>query len=308
MPIQYAIRTQRTSPLTREEQDAFKAQGFAEFEIDYSYEDVPHVVAEMDEENGVYAFFSTNGTKISDWMLVKKSDENQKAYALGRQKQGALLYDSIGQPIHPGDYLYTHSHYYHSKLELTQLVRTLRSRIVVEHLTDSHSQTKLKNDDPSSFLRVPPELVEGGKVTPAPWTKHYSICERVDDGSRFGSVNYLITDEATAQANPKGHFGYFNTENKIVGKWVPVIPTPEETEVRNRAWADLDTPLTDALGTDLLIGDLVFSVARNRNNFLLGEIIGFPNGKVQLVRYNHWVRDMKLHSSKNVVKLPITMS
>lgn len=308
MPIQYAIRTQRTSPLTREEQDAFKAQGFAEFEINYSYEDVPHVVADMDEENGVYAFFSTNGTKISDWMLVKKSDENQKAYALGRQKQGALLYDSIGQLIHPGDYLYTHSRYYHSKLELTQLVRTLRSRIVVEYLTDSHSQTKLKTDDPSSFLRVPAELIEGGEVAPTAWTKQYSLREMVDDGSRFGSANYLITDEATAQANPKGHFGYFNTENKIVGKWVPFILTPEETEVRNRVWADLDTPLTDALGTDLLIGDLVFSVARNRNNFLLGEVIGFTKGKIQLVRYNHWVRDIKVHSAKDVVKLPITMS
>lgn len=308
MPIQYAIRTERTSPVTREEQNDFKAQGLSEFEIGYSYEEVPPVVAAMDEENGVYAFFADNGKKISDWMLVKKHDEIQKAYALGRQKQGALIYDSIGQPIHPGDYLYTHNRYYHSKLELTQLVRTLRSRIVVEYLTDSHSQTKLKTDTSSSFIRIPPELVEGGKVTPATWTKQYSTREMVDDGSRFGSVNYLITDEATAQANPKGHFGYFNAENKLVGDWVPVLPTHDETEVRNRAWADLDTPLTDALGTDLLLGDLVFSVARNSNNFLLGEVIGFPTGKVQLVRYNYWVRDIKVHSSKDVVKLPIIMS
>jgi hypothetical protein len=307
MPIQYAIRTKRTAAIAREEQDDLKAQGFSEFELDYSYEDVPYVVADMDEENGVYAFFAENGTKISDWMLVRKPDEIQQAYVQGRQKQGASIYDSIGQSIHPGDYLYTHNRYYHSKLELTHLVRNLRSRIVVEYLTDSQAQTKLKTGDPSAFLRIPSELVEGGKVTPATWTKQYAIRSMVD-GSRFGPFNYLITDKTTAQANPQGHFGYFNAENKIVGQWVPIIPTPDEIKVRNRAWECLDTPLTDALGTDILLGDLVFSVARHSNQFLLGEVIGFREGKLQLVRYNHHMRDIKVHSSKNVVKLPLIIS
>lgn len=308
MPIQYAIRTERTIPLTHAEQNDYKERGYSLYDMNFSYEEVPYVVADMNEENGVSAIFTEDGKKLSDWMLVKKSEEIQKGYLLGRQKPGSPMHDSIGQLIQPGDYLYTHNRYYHSKLELTHLVRTLRSRIVVEYLTDSHSQTKLKTDDPSAFLRIPAELIEGGEVTPTAWTKQYSIREMVDDGSRFGSASYLITDEATAQASPKGYFGYFNAENRIVGEWVPVIPTPHEVEVRNLAWEDLDTPLTDALGTDILLGDLVFSVARNSNSFLLGEVIGFPNGKIQLVRYNHWVRDIKVHSSKNAVKLPITIS
>lgn len=323
MPIQYAIRTKRTSPLTRAQQEERKAQGYSWFDMNYSYEEVPHVVADMDEENGVYAFFADNGMKLSDWMLAKKSEETQKAYVLGRQKPGATMHDSVGQPIQPGDYLYTHSHD-HQSLELSQLVRTMRSKIVVEQLTDSHYWTKLRTRDPFSFVRIPTELMEGGGITPEPWTKKYSVREILRDHNNWGvrGEQFHFTDEATALSELDGYFGYFNSRNEIVSGWIPITPSPSDAKLlsskihaQKKVVESLETPLTDIMGTDILLGDFVFSNDNHFNEFMLCEVIGFTKERVRLVGYDYkggrslrGYRIVTLNWPKNIVKLPITMS
>lgn len=323
MPIQYAIRTKRTVPLTRAEQYEYKERGYSWFDMNYSYEEVPFVVADMDEENGVYAFFGDNGTKLSDWMLVKKPEETEKAYVLGRQKPGSALHDSIGQVIQPGDYLYTHSHD-HQNLELSQLVRTMRSKIIVEQLTDSHRWTKLRSRDPNSFIRIPTELMEGGTVVTEAWTKQYSVREadESEDGWVVRSEQFHFTDEATTKAEPGGHVGYFNSQNDIVSGWIPVTPSANDAKLlsskvhaQKKVVDSLETPLTDIMGTDILLGDFVFSNDNHRNDFMLCEVIGFTKERVRLVGYSYrggrslrGYRVITLNWPKNIVKLPITMS
>ena len=323
MPIQYAIRTKRASPLTRAEQYEHKAQGYSWVDMNFSYEEVPHVVADMDEENGVYAFFADNGMKLSDWMLVKKPEETQKAYVLGRQKPGTTMHDSIGQRIQPGDYLYTHSHD-HQNLELSQLVRTMRSKIIVEQLTDSHRWTKLRSRDPHSFIRISTELMDGGEITPEPWTKRYSVREVLaNHNSRgVGGEHFHFTDEATALAELDGYVGYFNSRNEIVSGWVSVTPSPSDAKLLNskvhaqkKVVESLETPLTDIMGTDILLGDFVFSNDNHYNDFMLCEVIGFTKERVRLVGYGYkggrslrGYRIVTLNWPKNIVKLPLIMS
>lgn len=323
MPIQYAIRTKRTTPLTRAEQYEHKAQGYSWFDMNYTYEEVPPVVADMDEENGVYALFGDNGTKLSDWMLVKKSEEIQKGYLLGRQKPGAMMHDSIGQPIQLGDYLYTHSHD-HQSLELSRLVRTMRSKIIVEQLTASHYWTKLRTRDPHSFIRIPTELMEGGEVTPEPWTKRYSVREIIQNHNNRGVAGeqFHFTDEATAREELDGYVGYFNSRNEIVSGWIAITPSPSDAKLlaskvhaQKKVMDSLETPLTDIMGTDILLGDFVFSNDNHFNEFMLCEVIGFTKERVRLVGYDYkggrslrGYRIVTLNWPKNIVKLPITMS
>lgn len=321
MPIKYAIRTKRTSPLSRAEQYAHKAQGYSWFDMNYTYEDVPPVVADMDEENGVYALFGDNGAKLSDWMPVQKSEETKKAFILGRQKPGAIMRDSIGQVIQSGDYLYTHSHD-HQNLELSQLVRTMRSKIVVEQLTDSHYWTKLRNRDPYSFIRVPTEIIEGGEVVPEAWTKKYSVRDTSASTPTRFVEEFILVDEATAEAEKEGYFGFFNSKDEIVSGWITVTPNVFETKplaskvhAQKKVVQSLPVPHKDAMGTDILLGDFVFSNDNHCNDFMFCEVIGFTKERVRLVGYNYkggrslrGSRVSTLNWPKNILKLPITIS
>jgi hypothetical protein len=255
---------------------------------------------------------------------MDKPSEVQEAFILGRSRPGADLLDSVGNLLSPGDYLFTHSND-HRNLELFQLARTMRSKIVVEQLIDASSQQRLYTRKPYSFLRVPAELMEGGDVAPESWTKRYSVLEILDIdqwGDRSG--DYHPTDEATAFADPNGFVGYFNPRNEIVSGWLPVHPNPYDAKsldskvhAQKKVVDSLDTPLTDAMGTDILLGDFVFSNDNHSNDFMLCEVIGFTKERVRLVGYDYDYRGgrslrgrrvVTLNWPKNILKLPLIMS
>lgn len=321
MPIKYAVRSKRETPLTRAEQFEGKENGYSSLELCYSYEDVPPIVAEMDKTNGVYALFSEAGMKLSAWLPVEKPSEVQEAYIAGRSRQGAFMCDSIGQPLLPGDYLFTHSNN-HRSLELFQLARTMRSNIVVESLMDASSTKRLATRNPYSFLRVPKELLEGGEVTPEIWTKKYAVLEKGAEIAYNRLGNYHLTDELTAREAELGFFGYFNSREEITSGWIPFKTSAYEEKLLNskvhaqkKVVDSLPVPLTDAMGTDILLGDFVFSNDNHYNDFMLCEVIGFTKERVRLVGYDYkggrslrGMRIVTLNWPKNVLKLPLIMS
>jgi hypothetical protein len=324
MPIRYAIRTERTTPLTRREATELKAQGYSAYEGRYSYEDVPPIVAETDETNGVYALFSSNGTKLSDWLLLKKPEVVEKELVLGRKKPGAALKDSIGQDIKQGDYIYTHSTD-HQKLELSQILRNLKTKMIVEQISDSYcwsNSSGIRNRNPHSFIKIPSEVMEGGEVIPEQWEKRYVIHEIHErNGSAHRSV-FTPVDEATAMREETGHFGYFNSKGILVTGWVDVTPSKYDQETLEKkvhggrkVMDEPPVPVTDAMGTDIQLGDVVFSNDNHTNDFMLCEVIGFTKERVRLVAYDcvrgrniFGYRLVTLNWPKNVVKLPMTIT
>lgn len=321
MPIKYAIRTKRTSPLTRAEQTELKTQGYSGLEVKYSYEDVPHIVAEMDEENGVYAAFSEAGVKLSDWMTMKKPEEVQKEIELARKKPGTPLKDSIGQDIYHGDYVFTHSHN-HQQLELSQVVRNLKVKTVVEQMTDAYywsGTTALRSRKPNIFIKLPTPLIEGGEVIPEKWEKRFSVYKTEDRRKNYEETDFIPVDEAHAMQGSTGHFGFFDPKGKSLIGWVPASPDACDQELLDRTVhagkkvvKELAVPLTDIMGTDILLGDVVFSNDNHTNDFMICEVIGFTKERVRLVAYGRFgitgYRLVTLNWPKNIIKLPIAIT
>ena len=328
MPIRYAIRSARATPLTNDEQAELRSDGYSAFEARYSYEDVPPVAADMDEENGVYALFSEVGVKLSEWMTVKKPVEVENALRLGRSKPGAVLKDSMGQEIRQGDYVFTHSHD-HRNLELSQVVRNIKTKVVVEQLSGAYywsGSSALRTRKPSCFLKVPTELIEGGGAVPEQWEKRFSVDTSTPQDMGFKEEHFVRVDEATARKDvTAGQFGFFDSNGAPVTGWIPIAPDNDydkdllarKVHAGRKVVEELPVPLTDAMGTDILLGDIVFTNDNHTNDFMLCEVIGFTKERVRLVAYQNAAyggmgltgyRIITLNWPKNIIKLPITMS
>lgn len=321
MPIRYAIRSERKVPLTAAESAQLKTQGYSAPEMKCSYEDVPPVVADVDEENGMYALFSESGVKLSKWMTVKKPEEVEQALMLGRRKPGSPLKDSIGQEISQGDYVFTHSHD-HRNLELSQVVRNMSAKMVVEQLANTpywSGSSALRTRNPHSFIKVPTEVIEGGVVIPEKWEKRFSIDIGTKQSRVYREEHFVPIDKTTARQDTAGHFCFYDSKNAPVTGWISIIPDnnydaellARKVHAGKKLVEELPVPLTDAMGTDILLGDIVFSNDNHTNDFMLCEVIGFTKERVRLVAYESagvaGYRIITLNWPKNILKLPINI-
>jgi uncharacterized protein (DUF952 family) len=294
MPIKYAIRKVTSTQ-----------------KVTYD-EDVPHIVADMDEENGMYAIYSTNNVRLTDWIQLKASDSLQKALANGRMNPGPTLKDSIQQDINQGDYLFTH-HYDQNDLELSLVVRNLKVKTEAQQLTNTRSwDDSLRKRNPEATLRIPKELIDGGPVVNEILRKGFAVQEN--------HSTYHVVDETTASQDRAGRMGYFNSNGDLVTGWVRYsVPEQHQAYMAKKkhnnklVMETLDTPPTDALGTELMIGDWVFSNDNQYSTFMLSEIMGFTEDKVLLLGYyrlrNSFCGQYVItwNKSKKIVKLPITV-
>jgi hypothetical protein len=323
MPIHYAIRKERTEPLTRAEQAKLYAHGYSAYEARCVFEDVPHIVADMDAENGMYALFSEHGTKLSDWMLMKKHPEVEEALILGRKKTGAPLTDSVGQTIKQGDYLFTHSND-HKYLLLNQVVRNLKTKVILEELRGLHSWFKtsgLITRNPKTFIKISSTVVEGGGDMPDVWEKQFAVREVGSTPNGSAVERYVRATESIAQGEEHGCFAYFNAEGALVSGWINIIPSkwelPEleaKVHAKKKLYDVPPAPMKDALGAEMQLGDVVFSNDNHYNNFMVCEVIGFSKDRVRLIGYEPNGRSLRgrrvitLNCPANIVKLPIIVA
>jgi hypothetical protein len=321
MPTKYAIRTRTDVQLTRQEQYMIDTQGWKVPEDKYTYEEVPAIVAEFDTENGVYALFSSNGVKLSEWLLITQVDDVQKQWRLGRTKPGPVLKDSIGQDINQGDYLVAHRQKEES-LELCQVVRNMQTKTATENLSSSRFASTAKaiqSRDPETYVKLPSELIEGGMIPTQHWEKRFALrfAEHIPyQGTR---EDYTLVDEDTAMKDESGHFGYFNN-GVLVSGWIPCPLNPhtarsleDKIHSKKKIMESLEVPLTDSMGTDIVLGDWVFSNYSNATLFMLCEVIGFTKDRVRLMGYANTSphmglqgqRIITLNPPKNILKLPV---
>lgn len=316
MPIKYAVRT--IHPLTPEQEAEKKRLSYLR-KITYE-EDVPHIVADMDEENGMYAIFSTNEVRLTDWLLLKTTDSLQKLLMLGRAKPGPILKDSIRQDIVQGDYVMTHN-YDQSGLELSLVVRNLNVKVETQHLTNVRSwDDSLRKRNPEATLMIPKELIDGGTPIKEFWEKRFALREGADKATGRGVRYHAVVEGAARLDEESGCVGYFNSKGELVTGWVPYEASQWEEDYlkkpvynRKKVVEVLDVPMTDALGTALTLGDFVFSNDNHYNTFMLCEVMGFTEEKVLLLGYNkhsnassQGYRAISWNNPQKIIKLPIT--
>lgn len=306
MPFRYAIQAEPLKPVSRLS---------IEPQSDDDYEEVPQIVAEMDEKNGRYAVFSSNGKRVGDWLPLKKNDRLQGQYDGWLVKESPVLKTGMEQEINRGDYVLSHDSS-NKTLLLGRVFRNARQRSVVEQfVADWYWGLTLSHLSTEALLRIPAGMVEGGYVPKERWEKRFAVS--AVDGST-GRKEYYPVDEATALAEPDGHFGLFNSEGTLITGWVRITMSEDEqlalgTKLTSpsykKAVPELDVPLKDIFGTDLLFDDWVFSNHRNRSQFILCKVIGFTKGKVQLLGYSKYLdsgtRVVTLNWPENIVKLPV---
>jgi hypothetical protein len=308
MPFRYAIQAEPLEPVSRHSDLT---------QSDDDYEEVPQIVAEMDEKNGRYAVFSSTGKRVGDWLPLKKNDRLQGQYDGWLIKESPVLKTGMGQKINRGDYVLAHDSS-NKTLILGRVFRNARQRSVVEQfVADWYWGLTLTHIPSEALLRIPAEMVEDGYVPVERWQKKFAVC--AVDGST-GRKEYYPVDEATAVAEPDGHFGLFNSEGTLVTGWVRITMPDEELQALGtkltspsykKAVPELSVPLQDIFGTDLLFDDWVFSNHRNRNEFILCRVIGFTKNKVQLLGYSKYndagTRVVSLNWPENIVKLPVNI-
>lgn len=317
MPIKYAVRT--PIPFTEEQEADHARLGYQRWPLKFTYEeDVPPIVAEMDEENGLYAIYSANGVRLSDWLVLKTSESLQKEQAQGNAKPGPTLKDSIQQDINAGDYLLTHN-YDQNSLELNLVFRNLNVKTVAHQLTNERSWAdSVRKRNPEATLKLPKELIDGGAILNEVWEKRFARRQQETvSNQRILSV-YFTVDEIAAANSEEGFFGYFNSKGELISGWIDCAINPwtekevkEGTYKRKKAVDSLDTPVTDALGAELSVDDWVFSNDNHYNTFMLCQVLGFTDEKVHLLGYSKYRNSMDGHrittwnNSKKIVKLPI---
>ena len=276
----------------------------------YTYEDVPADVAEMDEERGAYAYYSHNGRRISDFVPVKIKAEAEEALAKERRNpKSSILRDSIGQSFIRGDYVLTHNPE-HTALELGQVVRNLPTKSVVRSFAQPWL-SRLRTRNTSALLRIPPEFIHGGEAPEQKWTIQY---KGMAGTHAQGRTEWLLPNRAAA-LTANGYFQYMNAEGRAV---TPVIPIEnegfiqmcrEQTTHGQKKLVEHDIPMTDAMGTDILVGDWVFSDDNHWAKFFLCEVVGFTRDRVRLICYDDYGRIFTtLNWSKNIIKLPVTIT
>lgn len=285
MPFRYAIQAEPLKPVSRHS---------TEPQSDADYEEVPQIVAEMDEKNGRYAVFSSNGKRVGDWLPVKKNKNLQGQYDGWLVKESPVLKTGMEQEINRGDYVLAHGSN-NKKLILGRVFRNARQRSVVEQfISDWYWGLTLAHLYAEDLLRIPSAMVEGGYVPKERWEKKFAVSAFGDTGRR----EYYPVDEATAVADPDGHFGLFNSEGSLVTGWVRIAMSEEEHQAlgtkltspsQKKMVYDLDVPLQDVFGTDLQFDDWVFSNHKNRSDFILCKVIGFKKDKVQLLGYSKYL-------------------
>jgi hypothetical protein len=183
----------------------------------------------------------------------------------------------------------------------------------------------MRTRTPNSFIKIPSALIEGGEVIPEQWEKRYIIHE-VSDVNIVGAEHrsiFVPVDAATAMQNEQGHFGYFNSNGTPVTGWISIIPEKYDKEdlektvhAGKKVMKESPVPVTDAMGTDIELGDIVFSNDNHPNDFMLCEVIGFTKERVRLVAYDcptvsrktRGYRLVTLNWPKNIIKLPITIT
>jgi hypothetical protein len=317
MPIQYALRSRRDTPLTSRENTELVELGYSPIELHYSFDDVPPVVAKSFENNGVYAVFSSKGRKLSGWVPAKPSPYIQAEHQKAIKRPGKPLLDSIKQELNRGDYALTHT-YSHKELELVQVIRNTPTKTVVEPLTSDVwlGSNKPRTINPHSLLRIPSELIEDDGTTSAveQWEKKWAIRTIVENWEpKWGmrtSQTYVETDEITATNHDKGHFGYFNSSGNLISGWIPFLSpgylqfTVDKTKHSGKKITEsVDVPITDVMGEDILLNDWVFSNDNQGHHFSLYKVIGFSKDAVRLDSFGR----LTLNNPKNIVKLPFSI-
>lgn len=314
MPIKYAIRTELNAPLPKKEVAEYKAQNYSAHDLKFHYEEVPSMVAEMDEENGVYAVFSNNGVKLSDWILMKEPEAITEVKDKWRTKPLHSLKDAIKQELQPGDYVFIDVSGFR-KLELNRVVHVLKSGVVVESF--GKGKITIRKRWELMFIKIPAELLTDGTITPEKYEKRYAVHESQDERHSFLSLHHPV-DEVTARQSEEGMFSYFNSRGEQITGWTWIKLEDRLLEKLNsKVYYDeeivesLPIPLTDALGSDIMLGDLVFS-NMNYHHFMMCEVVGFTKNKVLLLAYlayhegiENGQRTLTLNAPKSIVKYPI---
>lgn len=317
MPIQYAIASHRPGPISPEEQAGLEALGYFGSELNFIYTIVPATVAEADEEFGRYALFSHNGTKVSKWLRTTKSAKLVEILRTGEKKPGEVLKDSLQQDVVRGDYLLAHSHDY-TRLELSQVVRNTQVKTFTENLVDSQqygtdTENAVRPHLPETHIRIPADMMTGGTVIPELLEKRFALLE-----TRQTPITCTVVDEETAINDGKGFFGYFLNGEPVTG-WIPYVLSQYEQKLwdseEDAQKVALSLPLTDIMGTDILLKDWVFTSNNHYNTFMLCRVIGFSEDKVRLVAYKKYnteessrgYRIFTLNWPKDIVKIPLTV-
>lgn len=316
MPIKYAIRTELNAPLPKKEVAEYKAQNYSAHDLKFHYEEVSSMVAEMDEESGVYAAFSSNGVKLSDWILMKEPEAITEVKDKWKTKPSHSLKDAIKQELQPGDYVFTDVNG-GTKLELNRVVHVTKSGVVVESF--AKGKTTIRKRWELLFLKIPAEFLTNDVIVPEKYEKRFALNDSGDeDGFSFSST-YHPTDEATAQQNKDGVSAYFNSRGEQITGWTWINLIPHSIRrLDGKVFQDkeiiehLPVSLTDVLGTEIRLGDFVFSTI-DYHHFMLCEVVGFTQNKVLLVGYLAYHEDDKhgqmlvsLNTPKSIVKFPIS--
>ena len=317
MPIQYAIASTRTTAVSPDERAELEARGYFGAELNFIYTIVPVGVAEADEEFGRYALFSHNGTKVSKWLKTTKPAKLVELLRSGEKKPGDALKDSLQQDVTRGDYLLAHSPD-NRRLELSQVVRNTQIKTFTESLVDTqHSGTDTEDAVrphlPETHIKIPADMLDGGTVIPELLEKRFALLE-----TKQIPITCTVVDEATATKDGKGFFGYFLRGEPVTG-WIPcAVSTYEQKLWDNEEEAQkeaLSVPVTDIMGTDILLDDWVFTSNNHYNTFMLCRVIGFSADKVRLVAYKKYSTDedsrgyriFTLNWPKDIVKIPLTV-
>lgn len=315
MPIKYAIRSNKddstpTTEVSSQEHHAWN-DGYA------SYEDVPAGVAEMAGKDGRCAIFSELGSRLSDWNPLYKDEKVAKAWAAGAKDSGPAHRDCMEQIIQPGDYLFSHGFEFRT-LDLGVAIRSTKTKVVTEDLTGwSFSKTEVRNRNPEALLRIPAELIDGGTPRDIEFETMYAIQYETRDENRV-TYEYEQVNEATAKASPNGHFGYFERSNaNSVTGWVSMEMNQREKETlantrfgNKHIVQELEELHKDALGSELNLGDWVFTGDNHYSTFIIAKVIGFTDHKVRLHGYQkgyevNGYRKITMNWPLNVVKIPV---
>ena len=315
MPIKYALRSMRVTPLPETEQIKYLSLGYSPIELFYSYVEVLPAVAEADQENGVYAVHSYKGQKLSSWVPAAK-DASYTATPKSKSSSPELLKDSICQELSMGDYAFTHDHT-HKNLELVCVMKTMRTKVLIKSLNENWlaADKRTRSINPASLLKISPNLLGDEEPTvDEKYMKGFAVRTEAYEYPRGPYIAYVEVDEATAKDNPKGQFKYFNSQGDSVSDWMPFATAAyNQLEVSRTQSSEANSPSedhpvsTDVMGTDIFLGDWVFSNDNRSHTFKLCQVMGITENKIRLNNFSQGERNITLNSPANIIKLPINI-
>lgn len=318
MGKQYAIRSDIMPGLLTPEQENDLTHRFLNYDDRESvYQRVPQIAAEVDEENGRWAIFATSGERLTHWRVLEEAKSSP-------EDLGPVQIDNFGQELVAGDYAFSHGTDFES-LELSQILRNTKARCVAEKLSSQSYSANISNRDPFALFRVPIEVIEGGVIPTMEFDTIYSVREEIlNEQNKLDP--FVVTDEATARNDvDNGYFSLIHSTSPVactVTGWIKIATSQwEDKALAKKKFGhkfivtQLETPLTDAIGLELFVGDWVVTGDNHYSDFMLAKVIGFTDNKVHVVGYKRYgakliegSRDITMNWPKNVVKLPIQIN